>query len=105
MPEEAPLPIEANYFVATDVLEIIFDRPLTLGAVNGPNWRFTTENQERLGITGVPSGSTILFVGTTFVTGGIFAPEVFYEPPPFDVLGITGVRVEAFEKFPINLLP
>lgn len=108
-PEPPPLPIDATASTGTKLFTITFDRPLTPGPVSAGNWvaeaNLTTgpRNWNPLAQP-VATGSVVTFTGddTGASLGG---PTISFEPPPFDLLGVTGVPAAGFTDFPLSIIP
>lgn len=106
-PEPPPLPVLARFHTAAGVAEVDFDRPLTPAALDPTNWwlrRFNQQWTPLAGQAGVPPNRAT----TTGWTLGPFFPGVdaiWYDPPPFNVRGVTGTPAPGIHGFPLTVLP
>ena len=103
------MPIAATASIATRLFTITMDRPLSPGPLNSLNWgaraNLTTGPQDWNPLAPpVPAGATVTFTGLN-VGVSLGGPDVTYDPPPFDLLGVTGTPAPAVRNFPLTVMP
>ena len=104
-PLKPPLILSAVYSTGTTILTLTFDHPLKAGTSAVGNW-FVRENNSRL------TPLARLVISDFTVSGALGLPllnfgadVVSYTPPPFDVVGMNGLRLESFADFPLTVVP
>lgn len=103
-PEPAPVPIAAT-INGFGFLQIVFDRPLQPGVVQGANWFARRANVARLFFPD-PSAAGAAVSGSAPVSGADIGPDIVsYSAAVPDVIGANGVPVAAFTDFPLTFVP
>jgi len=96
LPSEAPLPVSATSNAAGTSFTVTFDAPLVPALLNPTNWRIRRANSNNPGISASATGSIVS--GTASPGTPQFGPDrLFFDPPPFDLIGLNGLPVAAFD--------
>lgn len=105
LPLKPPLILSAVYSTGTGLLTLTFDHPLKAGTSHVGNWFVREANNRRTPLAP-------LVISDFTVTGTLGLPlldlgadVVNYNPPPFDVVGLNGLRLEDFGDFPLTVVP
>jgi hypothetical protein len=105
------VPQFARYYRSTNLLEVVFDRPLVPGVLTPGNWTGHRLNSGGIGLTQFVGVSGFTAAGDT-ITGtcsltiaGSGQPRVTYAATPPDVVSTLGIPAAAFADFPLTTLP
>lgn len=105
MKPEAPLPVSGVFTVGTATLVFGFDRALQPGLINAANWAVHSGSQKYVGTVATAASPAAHQVTVTmFPQMPPPAPgnRAYFNPPPFDVLSLTGAPAALFADFPIT---
>lgn len=100
------MPVSGTFSAFLSWLILDFDRNLQQTLIDPLNWQLRYNNTLWNGTglnAGLPAPNQ---VSGNFADSGIPQPPgtlLYYTPPPFDVLGPTGVPAAAFSDFPITV--
>lgn len=95
-----PLPIAATLVIATGAWTCTFDKPLQPAALNFANWTMRASGDQWAATSATSSGAVVS--GVALIGLASAGPDViFFTPPPFDVLSLSGLPAVAFADFPL----
>lgn len=98
-----PLPIAAEFIVATSAWSCTFDKPLQPGALNSANWSLRANGNALSANTAAAAGNVVSgIMGLPVADPGI--DVINFAPPPADVLSLTGLPAVAFAGFPLTVI-
>lgn len=100
--DRAPLPIAATLEFGTGAWSVTFDRFLAAGALDPSNWTFRATDFEFTAGTATALG-TVVSGGSVLGKADVGANVANFAPPPFDVVGPTGIPAVAFTDLPLTV--